>query len=135
MSRLEKIVIVFLASTLFFSENTGKAFLYSCCFLGGLEQRLEQRRSFLLLSVVSIIFDIYHHIFVGLSFFSILIVMITLKKVESILANINSWARLYYLFLIICGAELISCLFIVLLNGRLNFYDHFLIVIKSIIFC
>lgn len=135
MSKLKNIVFIFLAASLFFSENTGKTILYSCCLLDGLEQKFEQRRFFLALSVISVIFDIYHHIFVGLSFFSILIVIIAIEKFKSILSNLHEWVRLYYLFLIICGAELINCLFIVLLNGKLNFYSHFLIVIKSIFFC
>jgi len=130
MSRLEKIIIIFLTGLLFFSENTGKAFLYGCCLFCD----LEQRRFFFLFSMVSIIFDIYHFAFVGLSFFSILIIKIATGKFKSVLLNLPIWARLYYLFLIICGAELINCLFIVLLNGKLNFHAHFWVVIKSIFF-
>lgn len=131
MSRLEKIVFVFLVCSLFFSENTGKAFLYSCCLLGG----IEQRHSFFLYGMVSVIFDVYHSIFVGLSFFSILIVMVIIERFNSVLYNLPTWARLYYLFLFIFGAELINCLFVVLLGGKLNFYAHFLIVVKSMFFC
>ena len=134
MSRLKKVVFIFLVGSLFFLENTGKAFLYSCCLLGGLEQRLEERCSFLMVSVISVIFDIYHSIFVGLSLFSILIVTETVKKFKSVLSNLPTWVRLYYLLLIVCGAELINCLFVVLINRELNFYSHLLIVIKSIFF-
>jgi hypothetical protein len=135
MSRLEKVVFIFLAGSLFFSENTGKAFLYSCCLFCGLEQKLEQRRFFLALSGISVIFDIHHSVFAGLSLFSILSVAIVVERFNTVLSNLPTWVKLYYLFLIVCGAELLSCLFIVLINGKLNFYAHFLIVIKSIFFC
>lgn len=131
MSRLEKIIFVFLSTSLFFSENTGKAFLYSCCLISV----FEQKQFFLFWGVVSVLFDIYHSSFVGISFLSLAVVVSIVKKFESILANLSAWARLYYLFMIVCGAELVSCLFIVLLNGRLHLYSHLLVVMKSVFFC
>ncbi len=131
MSRLEKIVFVFLSASLFFSENTGRAFLYSCCLISV----FEQKRFFLFCGVISVLFDIYHSAFVGISFLSIAVVVLIIKKFKSILANLSTWARLYYLFMILCGAELVSCLFIVLLNGRLHLYSHLLVVMKSVFFC
>ncbi|MBO6055865.1 MAG: hypothetical protein J6P84_02670 [Alphaproteobacteria bacterium] len=85
--------------------------------------------------MVSVLFDIYHSSFVGISFLSLAVVVSIVKKFESILANLSAWARLYYLFMIVCGAELVSCLFIVLLNGRLHLYSHLLVVMKSVFFC
>ena len=131
MSRLEKIIFVFLSTSLFFSENTGRAFLYSCCLIS----IFEQKRFFLFLGVASILFDIYHSAFVGISFLSLAVTVLIVKKFESILANLSTFARLYYLFMIVCGAELVSCLFTLLLNGRLHFYAHLLVVMKSIFFC
>ena len=131
MSRLEKIVFISLSISLFFSENTGKAFLYSCCLYG----IFKQRWFFLFFGITSIFFDIYYSIFVGISFLSLVFVAEIVKKFESVLLNLPIWARLYYLFMIVCGAELVCCLFIILLDGRLHFYAHFLIAIKSIFFC
>lgn len=131
MSGLKKIVFIFLSTSLFFSENTGRAFLYSCCLLSV----FEQKRFLLFLGMISVFFDIYHSAFVGISFLSLAIIAVTVKKFESILANLSTWARLYYLFMIVCGAELVGCLFIVLLSGRLHFYSHLLVVMKSIFFC
>ena len=131
MSRLEKIVLIFLFTTLFFSENTGKAFLYSCCLLN----IFEQKRFLLIFSVISMVFDIYHSSFVGISFLSLAIVVSLVKKFKSVLSNLSIFVRLYYLLVIVCGAELISGLFVILFGGKLDFYSHFLIVIKSMIFC
>lgn len=131
MSRLEKIVFTFFAATLFFSENTGKAVLYSCCLL----RVLDQKQCLFLFSMISIIFDIYHSSFVGISFVSLVFIMAVVRKFEAILSNLSVFVRLYCSFMIICGAELISCLFVVLFGGRLNIYFHFLIVLKSMFFC
>lgn len=130
MSRLEKIVFVFLSASLFFSANTGRAFLYSCCLVN----IFEQKRFFLFCGVVSVFFDIYHSTFVGITFLSLVVIVLILKKFESILANLYIGTRLYYLFMIVCVAELVGCLFIVLLNGRLHLYSHLLVVLKSIFF-
>ena len=131
MSRLEKVVIVFLSVSLFFSENTGKAFLYSCCLLGF----WDRQQLLFLLGMTTVFFDIYHSAFVGISFFSLAIIITIVKKYESVLLNLPIWARLYYQFMIICCVELICCLFTILLDGRLNFYSHFLVIAKSIFFC
>ncbi len=131
MSKLKKVVFIFLLSSLFFSESTGKAFLYSCCLL-----KFFNRSHFtLLFGVISVIFDIYYSQFIGLTFLSLSIVVITMEKFEEILKNLNVGVRLYYLFVVICGAELINCLLIVLINGRVNFSSHFFVVMKSIFFC
>ena len=131
MSRLEKIAIILLYSTLFFSENTGKAFLYSSCLLSV----VEQKQFLLFFGTMSVLFDIYHSSFIGITFLSLAVVIAVVKKFESIILNLPIWARLYYLFTIVCGAELCSCIFTTLLGGRLNFYPHLLIVIKSMLFC
>ncbi len=131
MSRLEKIVLILLSMTLCFSENTGKAFLYSCCWLS----IVERRQSLIFFGIISVLFDIYHSLFVGISFLSLAIVMAVVKKFESILLSLSVFVRIYYLFMIIGGAELCSCMFTVLLGGRLNFYSHLLIVMKSMLFC
>lgn len=130
MSRLEKIIIVFLTASLLFSENTGKAFFYSCCLLG-----LWDRQRILFWGIATVFFDIYHSAFVGISFLSLIIIMIVVEKYESVLLNLPIWAKLYYQFMIVCCVELICCLFTILLDGKLNFYSHFLIIIKSIFFC
>ena len=131
MSRLEKIVIIFLSATLFFSENTGKAFLYSCCLLN----IFEKKRFLFVFGIISVLFDIYHSSFVGISFFSLAVAMAVVKKFKSVLLNLSIFVRLYYLFIIVCGAELCSCILAVLLDGRPTFYPHLLIVIKSVFFC
>jgi len=131
MSRLEKIVILFLSAALFCSENTGKASLYSCCLLSV----VEQKQFLLFFGIVSIFFDIYHSSFIGITFLSLVAVIAVVKKFESVLINLPIWARLYYLFMIVCGAELCSCVFTVLLGGRLNLYPHLLVVMESILFC
>jgi len=131
MSGLEKIVFIFFSTSLFLSENIGRAFLYSCCLL----DVFKQKRFLFCFGVISVFFDVYHSSFVGISFLSLSVIVVIVKKFESILSNLSTWARLYYLFMIVCGAELVSCLFIILLNGRLHFYSHFLIVMKSVFFC
>lgn len=130
MSRLEKIIIVFLSASLFFSENTGKAFFYSCCLLG-----LLDRQRIFFWGIVTVFFDVYHSAFVGILFLSLFIIVIVVEKYEAVLLNLPVWAKLYYQFMIVCCVELICCLFTVLIDGKLNFYSHFLIIMKSIFFC
>lgn len=131
MSGSLKIALIFLTGSLLFSENTGKAFFYSCCLLND----FYHKKSLLVLSIVSVIFDIYHSLFIGISFISILIVTTVVKKFESVLVNLPIWARLHYLLMIVCGAESINFILTILLGGRFNFYAHAMIVLKSIFFC
>ncbi|MBO4405395.1 MAG: hypothetical protein J5821_01555 [Alphaproteobacteria bacterium] len=131
MSGSLKIMLIFLTGSLFFSENTGKAFLYSCC----LSNDFDHKESLLTLSVVSVIFDIYHSLFIGISLISMLIAAITVKKFESVLRNLPIWARLYYLLMIVCGAESVNFVLTILLEGKFNFYAHAVIILKSIFFC
>ena len=130
MPRLEKIALPLLSISLLFSENTGKAFLYTCCLSGFFKQKYH----LLLFGITSVIFDIYHSIFVGCSFLSLVIIVMIEKKFDSIFSNLSVLVRSYYLFMMICGTELVSCLFIVLLDGRLNLDSHFLIVMESMLF-
>ena len=131
MSGSLKVILIFLTGSLFFSDNTGKAFLYSCCLLSN----FDHKKSLLALSIISVIFDIYHSLFIGISLISVLIVMLILKKFESVLANLPIWARLYYLLMIVCGAETVNFVLTTLLRVNFNFYAHIMIVLKSIFFC
>lgn len=131
MSGSLKIIFIFLTGSLLFSENTGKAFLYSCCLLND----FNHKKSLLILSIVSVIFDIYHSLFIGISLISVLIVTTVVKKFESVLVNLPIWARLHYLFMIVCGAELVNFVFATLLGGKFNFYAHAMIILKSVFFC
>lgn len=134
MSRSLNIVFVFLAFSLFFSENTGKAFLYSCCLLNGFDRKNSVLNSALCMSIVSVMFDIYHSLFVGVSFVSLSIVVAMVKKFESILMNLPLLARIYYSFVIVCGAELANFVLTGLSGGRFNFYQHAVVVVKSVFF-
>lgn len=130
MSGSLKIILIFLTGSLFFSENTGKAFLYSCCPLSD----FDRKESLLTLSIVSVIFDIHHSLFIGISLVSVLIVTTVVKKFESVLKNLPIWARLNYLLMIVCGAESVNFVLTILLGGRFNFYAHGIIILKSIFF-
>ena len=91
MSGSLKVIFIFLTGSLFFLENPGKSFLYSCCLLND----FDRKKSLLILSIVSVIFDIYHSLFIGISFISVLIVTTVVKKFESVLVNLPIWARLH----------------------------------------
>ncbi len=145
-----RILIVLLIASLLFSENTGKAFLYSCCLLNNFDflfgdydlfGNIHKRKSFLLkrswlfVSIISVIFDIYHSLFIGISLVSLSVVIIVAKKFESVLMNLPVWVRLYYSLMIILGAESVNFLITALIGGKFNIHAHVMIVAKSIFFC
>jgi len=86
------------------------------------------------MSIVSVMFDIYHSLFVGVSFVSLSIIVVMVKKFESILMNLPLLARIYYSFVIVCGAELVNFVLTGPSGGRFNFYQHAVVIVKSVFF-
>lgn len=124
-----KILLISIGIVLFSTENVGKAFLYAFCLFC----ILSKKREVVYLGITSIIFDLYHALFVGITFVSLVISLLVTERFQPILNNVSFAAKAYYLFAILFAAETVNYFLVKLAGGNFDFYFHMVVIIKAIL--
>ena len=123
-----KIFLISIGIILFSNESVGKAFLYAAALFCV----LQRKKDLASIGIISVIFDLYHSLPVGITFVTVMISVLITEKFQAILNIFPFATRVYYLFSILLITETANYMFTELAGGNFNFYSHLLVMVKAI---
>jgi cell shape-determining protein MreD len=106
----------------FISVHGAICVFYCFVFASDIGERDDEK--FFTIFVMSLFLDIYTSGFIGMSFMSIIIILIIESTFRTILRNISIFLRTCYFFLVLCISKTVSFVIIFISGNQIDLLEH-----------